>query len=158
MSDTPPPSNDPQQPATPPPPPPPPAGSDPNATVPYASQSTPSGYPGPYTGPAPTKDDQNMGLLTHILGIFTGFLGPLIIWLVKKDQSVFIDDQGKETLNFKITTLLAYLVAGALSCLFIGLFIIPVIFLLEVIFGIMGAMANSRGEAYRYPFALRLVK
>src|SRR5689334_1430002 len=88
------------------PPPPPPAG----AGVPsYASPTTGStGYPGPYVGPTPTQDDKTMAMLSHLLGIVLGFVGPLIIWLIKKDQSPFVDDQGKESLNFQIMLVIGY--------------------------------------------------
>jgi len=53
------------------------------------------------------QEDKTMAMLCHLLGILTAFLGPLIIWLVKKDQSPFVDDQGKEALNFQITLVIA---------------------------------------------------
>jgi uncharacterized Tic20 family protein len=79
--------------------PPPPVGSP---TIGYS----PAAYP-EYVGPPPSADDQNMGMLCHLLGIFTSFLAPLIIWLIKKDTSPWIDHQGKEALNFQITALIA---------------------------------------------------
>ena len=64
---------------------------------PTATETMPSsGYPGPYVGPEPDKDSKTMGMLAHLLTIFTGFIGPLVIWLMKKDTSPFVDDQGKE--------------------------------------------------------------
>lgn len=101
-----------------------------------------------------------MGMLVHILGIFTGFLGPLIIWLVKKDASPFVDDQGKDTLNFKLSMLIWYLSIGVLTCLtlgFAGLLIFPAI-VVELVFGILAAVATNRGEAYRYPLTLRMIR
>ena len=136
---------------------PPPAASP----VSYATPGqTDTGYPGPYAGPATSKDDQNLGVLTHILGILTGFLGPLIIWLVKKEESPFVDDQGKETLNFKLTMLIVYLAFGAFACITLGFgaILIPLPLIYEVIIGIVAALASSKGEAYRYPMTIRLVK
>ena len=52
-----------------------------------------------------SKDARNMALLCHLLAIFTGFLGPLILWLLKKDDDSFIDEHGKEALNFQIALL-----------------------------------------------------
>ena len=150
-------------PTDPPPPNDSPPSNDPATPMPYAERSTPplgTGYPGPYAGPAPTQDERNVGLLTHILGIVTGFLGPLIVWLLKKDESAYIDDQAKDALNFKITMLFVYLAAGVLTCVTFGLgaFLIFPLIIIEIIFGILGAVASSRGEAYRYPMTLRLVK
>ncbi len=95
-----------------------------------------------------------------MLGIVTNVVGPLIVWLVKKDESPYLDDQGKEAINFNLTLLFAYLGVSVLSCLTFGigsLLFVPV-FIVGVIFGILGAVACSRGEAYRYPIAIRLVK
>ncbi|HTL31303.1 MAG TPA: DUF4870 domain-containing protein, partial [Tepidisphaeraceae bacterium] len=89
MTDVPPPPGSSEHPAGETTPPPPPA-----QPVDYSS----GGYPGPYVGPPPDKDSKTMALLCHLLPIFTGFLGPLIIWLIKKDSSPFVDDQGKESL------------------------------------------------------------
>ena len=143
-------------------PPPPPPPSDPTTpapvgTVPYATPGA-SGYPGPYVGPAPDKDSKTMSLLAHLLGILIGFIGPLVIWLLKKDTSPFVDDQGKESLNFQLTLLIGYIIAGATSCIFIGMLIFPVVWIVGLILGIMGAMKANEGVAYRYPFAIRLIK
>ena len=140
---------------------PPPSGTVPpgGATPPpvdYASGATKRGPA--YTGPAPSKDDQTMAMLAHLLGILIGFLGPLIIWLIKKDQSPFVDDQGKEALNFQITLIIGYVIGGATSVICIGFVILPAVWIAGLILAIMGAMAASKGEAYRYPLTLRLVK
>ena len=56
----------------------------------------------------PSIDDRNLAMLAHLLGIVSGFVGALIIWLIKKDQSAYVDEQGKEALNFQITMLIAF--------------------------------------------------
>lgn len=99
-----------------------------------------------------------MAMLAHLLGIFTGFLGPLIIWLIKKDQSAFVNDQGKEALNFQITFVIAYIACGLLTFVLIGCFLMPIVVICNIVFCIMGAMAANKGQNYRYPFALRLIK
>src|SRR5215213_6480869 len=121
----------PSDPSLPPGPPPatPPVG--------YAGPMASTGYPGPYTGPEPDKDSKTMAMLAHLLTIFTGFLGPLIIWLMKKDQSPFVDDQGKEALNFQLTLLIGYVIGIATSCLFVGFFILLICWIAGLIFAIM---------------------
>ncbi|MBS3763452.1 MAG: DUF4870 domain-containing protein [Planctomycetes bacterium] len=101
-----------------------------------------------------------MGMLCHLLGIFTGFLGPLIIWLVKKDDSDFVDDQGKEALNFQLTLLIAYIISfGPLNLLFcIGSIIGTVIWIVALIFSIMATVRAKNGELYRYPINIRMIK
>jgi len=131
----------------------PPAGATP-PPQPVEYESSRHGY----AGPPPTSDDKTMGMLCHLLGILTWFIGPLIIWAIKKDQSPFVNDQGKEALNFQITLFLAYFIGGITACVFVGFFIILIAWVCALVFGIMGAIAANRGEAYRYPFAIRLIK
>jgi uncharacterized protein len=103
-------------------------------------------------------DDKNLAVLAHVLAIFTGFLAPLIIFIMTNDKKgSFARDQSAEALNFQITLLIAWVVAGVLSCLVIGFFLMPVILVASIVFCILAALAASRGEAYRYPFALRLI-
>jgi len=99
-----------------------------------------------------------MGMLAHLLGIILGFIGPLIIWLTKKDQSPFVDDQGKEALNFQIVLLLGLVIGGATSCIFIGIVIVPAVIIFGIVFSIIAALKAKDGIAYRYPFNLRLIK
>ena len=101
------------------------------------------------------------GMLAHLLGALTSFIGPLVIWLIKKEESPFVDDQGKESLNFQITVLIGYVVALVLSFVpFVGcvsVFVFPAVGLASLIFGILGCVEANNGKAYRYPFALRLI-
>jgi hypothetical protein len=105
-----------------------------------------------------SQDSKNLAMLCHLLGLLTNFLGPLILWLVKKDDDAFIDEQGKEALNFQITLMLAGIVAGATSCIGIGLILLPVVVILDLVFSIMACVAASKGQHYRYPVSMRLVK
>lgn len=105
-----------------------------------------------------SQESKNMAMLCHLLAIFTGFLGPLILWLIKKDQDPYVDSQGKEALNFQITVTIALFAAGILSYICIGLILLPIIGICDLIFCIMACLAASKGENYRYPATLRLVK
>jgi len=114
--------------------------------------------------PALTEDERTMAMLCHLLGILTGFLGPLVLWLVKKDQSAFIDHHGREALNFQITLFLVMIALGSvtfvLMLLIIGFFLIPILAAVPVIgliLEILAAVAAHRGEWHRYPFNIRLV-
>lgn len=107
------------------------------------------------------SDERTMSLLAHILGGVTSVVGPLIIWMLKKDESPFVDDQGKEATNFQITVLIGYIVTGIVSmipmvgCLAVLLF--PAISVASLIFAILGGIESNKGTVYRYPFALRLI-
>jgi hypothetical protein len=96
-------------------------------------------------------------MLAHLLGIFFGFVPSLVIWLIKKEDSAFVSQEAKEALNFQITLMIGFFIAGALSVILIGIFLFPVLWILDVVFCIMGAVAVSKGQGYRYPFALRLI-
>lgn len=159
---------------------PPPMDDDPQSTPPADSTPEPAASGG---SPLPTEappagavalgqgklaenDEKLFGMLAHILGIVAGFLGPLIIWLIKKDESPFVNDQGKEGLNFQITVAIAYVIGivisfvggivfAPISC--VGSLLCGAAWVCSLIFAIMGGLAANKGEAYRYPFALRLV-
>jgi uncharacterized Tic20 family protein len=113
------------------------------------------------------SDAKTMALLCYILCIFTTFLGPLIIWLVKKDQHKFVDDQGKETLNWGIMVAIAAVGTAILTVVFF--FIAGPIFWLfrliqwgvliaNAVLCIMGAMKVNQGLKYRFPFLIKIVK
>ncbi len=105
-----------------------------------------------------SKDAKNMAMLCHLLAIFTGFVAPLIIWLIKKDEEPFVDQQGKEALNFQITVILAMFVAVPLTFICIGIPLLCVIPIMDIVFCIIASIKASNGVAYRYPISLRLLK
>lgn len=110
------------------------------------------------------KDARNWAMACHLFGlaglVITGIgfiLGPLVIWLIKREEDPFIDDQGKEALNFQITMFIAMVISFFLMFLVIGAFLLPVVVLLDIIFTIIGGIKASDGVKYRYPFAIRFV-
>jgi len=107
----------------------------------------------------PSKDECTMAMLIYILALLTGWLGPLILWLIKKDSSQFINYHGKEVLNFTITFFVAYIISWLLIFVFfIGCVLIAGLLICSLIFCIQGAMAANKGQMYRFPFAIRLIK
>ena len=104
------------------------------------------------------------GLLTSALGGWGFFLGPLVIWLMKKETMPFVADQAKEALNFNITVSAAMLVLLVLGVVTLGLgFLIAgplmlIIGIAALVFIVIAAMKANDGVAYRYPFTIRLVK
>lgn len=110
------------------------------------------------TGQAP-ENERSMAMLCHLLAIFTGFVGPLIIWLVKKDEAPFVDDQGKEALNFQITIAIATIACAVLiPAGVVGCALLPLLYLANVVLCIMGATRAHAGERYRYPVCIRFIK
>ena len=105
----------------------------------------------------PSKDECNLAMLAHLLGIFTSVIGALVIWLVKRDSSTFVAQESVEALNFQITLAIGWVIASILTVILIGNLLFPLLILANVVFCILAALATSKGTGYRYPFALRLV-
>jgi len=103
-------------------------------------------------------------VLTSGVGGWGTFLGPLIIWLVKKDTMPFVDDQAKEALNFNITVAIVFFALWVLVFVTLGiglLIAVPAWFVIGIawlVFTIIAAIKANDGVAYRYPFTMRLVK
>ncbi|MGH8123332.1 MAG: DUF4870 domain-containing protein [Rudaea sp.] len=131
--------------------------------------------PPPAPAGTPSAEEKQWALFAHLSailgGILTGhmfgwgcFIGPLIIWLVKKDTMPFVNDQGKEALNFNITLAIVGFALLVLSILTLGfglLIAIPagvVIGIAWLVFVIIAAIKASEGVAYRYPVSIRLIK
>jgi uncharacterized protein len=108
------------------------------------------------------QDDKTMALIAHISGIFTWFIGPLIIWMINKDklEKAWLNEQAKEALNFQITVTIAMVAAFILTVVTLGLlFFVPMLVGLgALVLCILAAMKVNEGVSYRYPFALRLIK
>lgn len=114
--------------------------------------------------PTPSYEVRQGAMLCH-LAAFLGFvfpfgsvIGPLILWQMKREVDPFIDDQGKEALNFQITVAIAWMVCFVLAFAIIGLFLMTALVIATVVLTIIGSIKANKGIAYRYPFAWRLVK
>jgi uncharacterized protein len=119
-----------------------------------------------------TEEQKTWGMLAHLLSL-SGFLvplgsviAPLVVWLIKKDTMPFVEDQGKESLNFQISMLIVSLIVGVVavitSCIAIGIVIGLLgglgLMIVELIFVIQAGMAANKGIAYRYPYTWRFIK
>jgi uncharacterized Tic20 family protein len=144
-------------------PPPPVAPADPAGT-PAIEYGGATGYPGPYVGPAPDANAKTMGMLCHLIALagfvipFGTIIGPIIMWQVKKKDHPFIDDQGKEAVNFSITAMIAIIVGFLSLFILIGILLLPAIAITWLVFVIIATIKANQGIAYRYPFAIRFVK
>ena len=149
---------------TPPSPPSLPVAEISSATTP-ASPPPLSAYASPVTASDPlvvSDDDRTMGMLIHLLAMLTGIVGVLILWLIKKDQSRFIDYHGKEALNFQLTLLLIVVASMAVGIVtFFGIFLaIPFVWLMGMgafVLEIIACIAANRGEWHRYPLTIRFI-
>lgn len=111
--------------------------------------------------PAPVSaggtDENTLALLAHILGIVALVIAPLIIYLMATDKP-FVKKQAREALNFQITLLIAYIASWLLAFIVIGFVLLPIVGIYGLVMMIIATLAASRGEDYRYPITLRLVK
>lgn len=120
--------------------------------------------PPPMPSEGLTPDDKTFGMLCHLSGLIAtaviglGFVGPLVVWLWKKDQSSFIDAHGKEALNFQITVLIAAAISFLLVFVIIGFFLLIVVGIGSLVLGILACVAASQGRPYRYPVCIRFIK
>lgn len=85
-------------------------------------------------------------------------LGPFIIWLLKKNEIPFVDQQGKEALNFQISMTIYAILASILVFVVIGFFLLAILAILDVVLVIIASVKASNGESYQYPLTIRLIK
>jgi len=111
-----------------------------------------------------TREDRNWGMLSHLLALigffvipFGNVVAPLIVYLMKKDESPFVADQARESLNFQITLLIYALVSGVLVIILIGFLLLGIIWVAGIVLTIIAAVKAANGESYRYPLTLRLI-
>jgi len=105
-----------------------------------------------------SKEARMWGMLCHLLAIFTGFIAPLIIWLIKKDEEPFVNQNGKEALNFQITVAIAMFVSGLLSFVCIGIFLGIAVWIADLVFCVIASVKANAGEVYYYPVSIRFIK
>ena len=128
--------------------------------------------PNEYQAPPPvpggveglSSEVRNWGMLCHLSGLLGYFLiplgnviAPLIVWLIKKDDNAWLNEQGKEALNFQISTLIYFLIGVATWCFGIGIAIVFAVWIGGLVLSILAAVKASNGESYRYPLTIRLV-
>lgn len=133
------------------------------ANNPY--QTPTAGEPAPQgTGEFVDKDARLWGMLCHLSALsmyFTavgGIVGPLVVWLVKRNDFPFVDDQGKESLNFQISMLLYHLVAAIGFLCVIGIPVFICLTIANIVLVIMASIQANNGTYYRYPLTIRFIK
>ncbi len=111
-----------------------------------------------------SKDERTWGMLAHLSALlgylilpFGNIIAPLVVWLMKKDQSQFVGDQAKESLNFQISCTIYMVVALISLMLLVGFILVPLVYAFGLILTLIGTVKANNGEAYRYPFTIRLI-
>jgi len=116
-------------------------------------------------GTEPTETERTWGMLAHLSALaglvmpLVGIvLGPLLVWLTRRDESEFVAAHAKEALNFNISVLLGALACMLLMLVFVGFLLGTALFVAWLVMMLIAAIKASEGQSYRYPFSLRLVK
>ena len=115
--------------------------------------------------PPPTNRDENMwamfchlSALSGIIIPFGHIIGPLVIWLIKKDEFALVNDQGKEALNFQISMTIYLLVSVVLIIVLIGIVMLIGLVIFDIIVTIIAMVKANEGVPYRYPLCIRFIK
>ncbi|TMN23122.1 DUF4870 domain-containing protein [Lentibacillus cibarius] len=106
----------------------------------------------------PEKDERMFAMLIYLVSIFFPVLGPLIIWLFKRDESDFVDYHGKEYFNFFLSFTVYSIISGILVILLIGFVLLPVVGILAFVFTIIALFKANNGVRYRIPLVFRMIK
>ncbi len=125
-----------------------------NHVAPLPAAGAVAQYGAQYGGTA-TSDQRTYALIMHLGSLFVGFLVPLVMWLVKKDESPFIDDHGKQLMNWHISLVIYFIISMVLILVIIGIFLFLLLIVLHVVFSILGAVAANKGDSYKYPLAIQ---
>ena len=110
-----------------------------------------------------SNDERTFGMLCH-LSALAGFIfplgniiGPLIIWMIKKEEYPWVDQHGKESLNFQISMTIYLFISAIMILILIGIFFLIALGIINLVFIIMGSVKANNGEDFKYPLAIRFI-
>ncbi len=106
----------------------------------------------------PTADEKTFAILSHILTIVSSFIAPLVIYLLKKDESPYVAEHAKESLNFQITMAILFIISLILIFVLIGILLIWLLSIANLVLVIVATIKASENKLYRYPINFRLIK
>ncbi len=114
--------------------------------------------------PALSQDERNMGIAVQVSSFagyiipFGSILGPFIVWLMKRDEMPFVDECGRNCINFKLSLMVYMLISAVLMFVGIGFLLIGVLAIVDIVFTIIAAMKASEGVSYKYPMTIKFLK
>jgi uncharacterized protein len=113
---------------------------------------------------AVSRDERTWAMLAHLSALvgysivpFGNIVAPLVIWLIKKDQSWFVDDQAKESINFQISMVIYTLISIPLVLLLIGIVLLLFLYVFGIVMVIIATIKANDGVQYRYPVTIRFL-
>jgi len=111
------------------------------------------------------KDERMWGMACHLSGAailtcipFANVLGPFIVWMLKRETYPFVDEEGKEAVNFQLTMFIGMVVGYVLTLVFIAWLILLAVVVVDLIFVLIASMKANEGESYRYPLSFRFIQ
>jgi len=117
------------------------------------------------TGAEVSKDARMWGMFCHLAGLagivipaVGNIVGPLIVWQIKKDEYPFVDEQGKEAVNFQISMTIYGLISAVLIFICVGFFLLAAVGVVDLVFLLIAAVKANNGQSYRYPLTIRFIK
>ncbi|CUR54234.1 hypothetical protein NOCA2140057 [metagenome] len=102
-------------------------------------------------------EEKTWGILAHAGAFVLGFISPLVVWLIYKDRSAWVDRTAKEALNFQISYAIYLFATGLSIILLIGFVLFPIVLIAYYVFMIIGIVKAASMQDYRFPLILRLV-
>jgi uncharacterized Tic20 family protein len=114
--------------------------------------------------PALSQDERNMGIAVQVSSFagyiipFGSILGPFVVWLMKRDEMPFVDECGRNCINFKISLMIYMMISAVLMLVGIGFLLIGVLAIVDIVFTIIAAMKASEGVSYKYPMTIKFLK
>ena len=103
-------------------------------------------------------EERLWAVAAHLGPLLVGFIAPLVVWLVFKDRSGFLDRHGKEALNMQISYLVYFLVSGISLIVLIGFLLLPVVGIAWLVLMILATIRAANLEDYRYPWIFRFIR
>ncbi len=136
---------------------------DPSDAMPEPPPLTPTVRPPSALDPD-SREQRNWAMFSHLIALsgfvipFGNIIGPLLMWLLKREEWPLADDQGKESLNFQINCTILFFVSLILCFVVIGFVLLPILIIGELILVVMATIKASEGERFRYPFIIRFIR
>jgi uncharacterized Tic20 family protein len=133
--------------------------------TPKPAEDSGSGGKQDQMGAEVSKDARMWAMICHLAGLagivipaVGNIVGPLIIWQIKKDEFPFVDEQGKEAVNFQISMTLYGLICIPLFFICVGPFLLAAVGIVDLVFLLIAAVKANGGQSYRYPLTIRFIK
>lgn len=109
-----------------------------------------------------TKEERDWSMWSHfstlsVLAGIPGFIGPAVIWYMKKDESAVIAEQAKESLNFQISMFIYLVISAVLMLVLIGFVLFPIVLIADIVLAVIAGVRAGEGVAYRYPMTIRFL-